>query len=180
MNNFSRSFDHCTGTLSSATGMVERRHQVDSCSLQMVSCWKGEKDHTNRRLDYKYTTSTAGPALWLALSQVRHIWKIAPMVMAGTFQSTYKNGYNWGDVTIGAKSRSNSWGSCPSHNMLCPSHNMFCPSYNMNPVITFNIATGTTYMLWPSSNMLWLEQIKCYAPTITFNIATGTCYAWSK
>ena len=40
------------------------------------------------------------------------------MVMTGTFQSTYKTGYNWGDVTVGAKFSSNSWGSCPSHNSI--------------------------------------------------------------
>ena len=105
------------------------------------------------------------------------------MVMAGTFQSTYRNGYNWGDVRIGAKSSSNSWGSCPRHNMLCPSHNMFCPSYNMHlyhaPTITFNFVTGTNRILCPKYNikycdwnMLCLEQMKHYAPTVTFHITT--------
>ena len=113
------------------------------------------------------------------------------MVMAGTFQSTYRNGYNWGDVRIGAKSSSNSWGSCPRHNMLCPSHNMFCPSYNMHlyhaPTITINFVTGTNRILCPKYNikycdwnMLCLEQMKHYAPTVTFHIATGICYAWNK
>ena len=113
------------------------------------------------------------------------------MVMAGTFQSTYKNGYNWGDVRIGAKSSSNSWGSCPRHNMLCPSHNMFCPSYNMHlyhaPTITINFVTGTNRILCPKYNikycdwnMLCLEQMKHYAPTVTFHIATGTCLEQRK
>ena len=83
------------------------------------------------------------------------------MVMAGTFQSTYRNGYNWGDVRIGAKSSSNSWGSCPRHNMLCPSHNMFCPSYNMHlyhaPTITFNFVTGTNRILCPKYNISYCD-----------------------
>ena len=98
------------------------------------------------------------------------------MVMAGTFQSTYRNGYNWGDVRIGAKSSSNSWGSCPRHNMFCPSYNMHL--YHA-PTITFNFVTGTNRISCPKYNikycdwnMLCLEQMKHYAPTVTFHITT--------